>query len=64
MAQEVSKSLQLSVPHTKLPKHSESLSQSPSPMEQGYESVQQPESSAFASQPEVTYSQNVFLKTS
>ena len=31
---------QLSVPHTKLPTHSPSLSQSPSPNSQGYKAVQ------------------------
>ena len=58
--QAVSKSLQLSVPHTKSPAQSVSLSQSPQPWGHGNEEEQQLQSSALASQSEVTNSSNVF----
>ena len=60
-----SKSLQLSIPHTKSPAQWASSSQSPSPLAQGDEAVQQLQLSLeinqLASQPEVTDSQNVFF---
>ena len=58
--QVVSKSLQLSVPHTKLPEQSISASQSPQPWAHGNEEEQQLQSSWLASQSEVTHSSNVF----
>ena len=49
-----SKLRQLSNPQIKLPLHSESLSQSPSPTPQGLEEVQQLQASQEASQPSQT----------
>ena len=45
--------LQLLLPHTKLPAQSESLSQSPSSMPQGFDELQQPQSLLLASQADV-----------
>ena len=62
-----SKSLQLSIPHTRSPAQWASSSQSPSPLAQGDEASQQLQLSLeinqLASQPEVTDSQNGFLHT-